>query len=131
MKLIYLEAKKDMISGLLQAAGAQEIGCLPGIETSYDALDTKRPRDEGSEFDKLFIALNFWDGWIDARNHDWKYYEGIHAEDWPRLARSIVADLEADREITDVVVLKHFDLKNQIEQSGILRLLAGVLLRKN
>jgi hypothetical protein len=120
-----------MISGLLQAADSHEAGRLHGIEAPYDTLDSKLPRDVGPEFDKLFIALNFWDGWIDARNHDWQYYEGIRTKDWPRLARSIVADLQADREITDEAVRKRFDFKNQTGGPSILRRLAGKLLRKD
>ena len=131
MSLSYSEAKQDLISGLLQAAAAHEAGHLSGIENSYDKLDAKLSRNVGPEFDKLFIALRFWDGWIDARNHDWQYYEGIRAEDWPRLARSIIADLQGDREITDEVVRKRFDFKSQAEKPSILRRLVGSLLRKD
>ncbi len=130
MGLRYSEAKQDMISGLLQAASEHEAARLSQIEAPYDTLDERLPRDTGSEFDKLFIALNFWDGWIDARNHDWHYYEGIGAEDWPRLARSIVEDLKADREISDELVRKHFDFKNQAKEAGVFKQLAGILLRQ-
>jgi hypothetical protein len=128
MHLTYLEANRAMISGLLQAASEQEAGRLSEIEQFFDTLDERLPRDAGPEFDQLFIALNFWDGWIDARNHDWKYYEGIRAEDWPQLAKRIVEDLKADREITDEVVRKHFDFKNQVDEPGILKRLTGSLL---
>jgi hypothetical protein len=111
MGLSYSEAKHEMIKGLLQAISAQEAGRLQDIEAPYDTLDAKLPRETEPEFDKLFIALNFWDGWIDARNHDWQYYEEVRVEDWPRLARSIVADLQADREITDEIVRRRFDLR--------------------
>src|SRR5581483_3994854 len=121
MILSYSEAKQAMISGLLQAASEHEAGRLSEIELSYDTLDANLPRDAGPEFDQLFIALNFWDGWIDARNHDWQYYEGIRAEHWPRLARSIVEDLKAGREITDELVRKHFDFKNQVDEPGIFK----------
>ena len=130
MILSYSEAKQAMISGLLQAASEQEASRLSEIERSYDTIDANLPRDAGPEFDKLFIALNFWDGWIDARNHDWQYYEGIRAEDWPQLAKRIVDDLKADREISDELVRKHFDFKNQVNEPGIFKRLAGILLRK-
>jgi hypothetical protein len=130
MNLSYSEAKRDMISGLLYAASEHEVGRLSEIELSFDTLDERLPRDAGPEFDQLFIALNFWEGWIDARNHDWKYYEGIRTEDWPRLARSIAEDLKADRDITDEVVRKHFDFKSQVDEPSIFKRLVGNLLRK-
>jgi hypothetical protein len=131
MSLIYSEAKQQMINGLLQAASAHEAGRLQGVATSYDALDANLPREAGPEFDRLLIALNYWEGWIDARNHNWQYYEGMREADWPQLARSIVADLEADREITNGLVLTHFDYRNRKTKPGILRRLAGILLRKD
>jgi hypothetical protein len=67
MSLSYAEAKQDIISGLLQAVSGHEAARLSGIETAYDTLDAKLSRDAGPEFDKRFIALNFCDGWIDAR----------------------------------------------------------------
>jgi hypothetical protein len=38
--------------------------------------------------------LNFWDGWQDARNHDWRFYKGIDASDWSILARIIIRNLK-------------------------------------
>jgi hypothetical protein len=76
-------------------------------------LDGGLPRGSGAELDKLFIALSFWDGWIDARNHEWQYYPGIEESDWPKLAKEIVKALAKDQEITQPTVLAHFDLRDQ------------------
>ena len=131
MALIYEEAKQEMINALLQAAAAHEAGRLALIEIpSYDLLDFGLPRDAGPEFDKLLGALEFWGGWIDSRNHDWQYYDGIGAKDWPRLARTIVADLDADKEITDEVVLATFVFRNRPKKPGIFQRLAAILRRK-
>ena len=136
MTLSYQEGTREMIKALLQAAAAHEAGRLALIEipASYDLLDFGLPRGEGPEFDrfdKLLIALEFWGGWIDSRNHNWQYYDGIGADDWPRLARKIVADLEADREITDGVVLARFDFRIlRAGKPGIFQRLAGILHRK-
>jgi hypothetical protein len=116
MSLTYTEARQALIVGLLHAASEQEAGHLAGIEPLFDAIDAELPLGEGAEFDKLVIALHFWDGWIDARNHDWHYYKGISGGNWPRLARSIVADLEADQEISNKTVLKQFDFKNRTKR---------------
>jgi len=77
----------------------------------FDQFDTNLPRNKEPRFDKLYIALNFWDGWIDSRNHSWQYYEPLLEEDWPRLARSIVLSLETDDDVKDPLVLEKFDLK--------------------
>ncbi len=106
----YGEVKQQMIQGLEAAAQAHEAGNLPAIEEGYDDIDAVLPRDRGPEFNKLFVALHFWDGWIDARSHEWRYYKGIKAQDWPELARAIVEDLRNDRNITDERVLRHFRL---------------------
>ncbi len=111
MAMEYDDLRERLASYLETAAEAQEAANLPAIETDYDALDEVLPRGEGPEYDKLHIALNFWDGWIDARNHDWQYYEGIGEHDWPQLARLIASDLRADREPQEKRILQHFDLR--------------------
>ena len=105
----YVEARQFLIDGLTRDAVAHEVGRYQDIGRDFDALDYSLPRDGSPQFDKLFIALNFWEGWIDARNHDWNYYEGIKESDWPGLARQIVKALADDGEITEPAVLKHFD----------------------
>ena len=55
------------------------------------------------------VAFSFWDGWVDARNHDWLYYEGIQQQDWPRHARAVAACLRAGRSPDDPTLQKHFD----------------------
>ncbi len=115
----YDDFRERFASDLDRAAQAQEAGNLPDIETGYDELDRMLPRDEGAEYDKLHIALNFWDGWIDARNHDWQYYEGIAEEDWPRLARILAADLRANREPREERILRRFDLRDSAARPSL------------
>lgn len=70
---------------------------------------------------------SFWDGWIDARNHDWLYYEGIDKEDWPRHARAVAACLRSGRTPEDSTLRKHFD---RPPRKPILERAAGMLLRR-
>jgi hypothetical protein len=126
--LDYVEAKQLFVDCLTRDATAHETGRFADVGDGFDNLDGQLPRNHNAEFDKLFIALNFWDGWIDARNHDWRYYKGIGQADWPRLARSIASNLSQDREITDPLVLAHFDFRNRVESKGpIARLLDRIL----
>ena len=94
----YEEFRRRFIACLEAAARAHESGDLPAISMGYDHLDAELPRNAGPDFDELHVALEFWDGWIDARNHDWLYYPGVGVGDWPRLARGIVDNLKEDQE---------------------------------
>jgi hypothetical protein len=69
----YPECKQRMIEALEAAARAQEARDLAGIATGHVEIDCFLPRGAGPEYQKLFIALNFWDGWIDSCNHGWRY----------------------------------------------------------
>ncbi len=116
--LTYSEAKQLFIDGLTRDSIAHESGRFKDVGAGFDTLNAELPRNQGPEFDKLFIALNFWDGWVDARNHDWKYYEGIRQSDWPQLAKGIVAALSKDCEISEPIVLAHFDFRQQVPSKG-------------
>lgn len=119
--LSYNEARQTLIAELTRDAEAHEADRYLDIGAEFERVDAELPRGQGSEFDKFFIAFHFWDGWIDARNHNWQYYEGIEERDWPRLARTIVEALESDQEITDPLVLKHFDFRNRKQSGGVIR----------
>lgn len=107
-RLDYDEARKRLIHHLLRNAEAHESGFHNYLDRGYEELSADLPREGYPELLKLLIAANFWDAWIDASNHDWRHYKGIRADDWPRLARSIVEALEQDREIDDPEILRHF-----------------------
>ena len=102
----------DRLAALLDAAArAHEGGAIEEIHASfYDAENF--PGDRScSEY--AAIAYNFLDGWVDASNHDWRYYENIEKDDWPNLARAISGALRRGEPIVDERVLKHFDLRNE------------------
>lgn len=106
----YEKARDYLVAALRRGAEAQEQEQLNRVGSAFDEFDSNLPRGAGSEFDKLHVALNFWDGWIDARNHDWQHHGPIRQRDWPRLARSTAAQVEAGEEVTEAMVLKKFDL---------------------
>jgi len=117
--IAYENLRERFVACLDAAVRAHESGDLRAIAEGYDQLDTELPRDAGPEFDKLLVALEFWDSWVDASNHDWLYYPGIAAEDWPRLARAIVQDFQQDRDITDERVLEHFDFRRRPPRTSL------------
>jgi hypothetical protein len=111
----YEEAKKFAVDNLLRDAELHEAGDYQRVGDNFDEYDAELPRTDDLRFTKLHIALNFWDGWQDSRNHDWIFYGGIEKDDWPRLARIIIKDITEEQEITEGIILKHFNLRQPRE----------------
>jgi hypothetical protein len=102
------EQARDTMAGWLDRH-AQNSPSTP--HAGYDEIDAGLPRDSSDpKWKKLFVALTFWDSWIDASNHEWRYYEPLKADDWPRLARSIAEDLRNDHDLKDIEELKRVKL---------------------
>ena len=109
MEMAYEETRDALVTQLLQDAVAHEAGQYDSIGRRFDALEYRFPTGTAPELGRLHIALTFWDGWVHARNHG--FPPGPIAEsEWPQLARSVAADLEANRDITAETVLLHFDI---------------------
>jgi len=114
----YKEAENYITEQLLQDIESHLNGLYTNIGDGFEYFDLNLPRDEDSmydtnyelEFTKLFIALNFWDAWQDARSHEWQYYDEISKDDWTKLAQKIIESIQNKSEITDSVILKHFSL---------------------
>ena len=78
------EAKDYLLLHLPKCIEAHKSGNYEKINSGFDYYDHNLPRDN-SEFDDIFyLALSFWDGWIDSSNHQWRYYEPITMSDWPK-----------------------------------------------
>lgn len=120
VQLTYDQVRERVASALERAAEAHEAERYREISGHFKDVDVPETRGEGTPFAKVGIALNFFDGWVDASNHDWLYYEGISQEDWPRFARLIARALRSDREVPTPVVLKHFDLRGSVRDPSIL-----------
>ncbi len=126
--MLYQEAKERLIAGLLQDVAAHEAGRYEDIGADYDKVDSELPRGMDPEFDKLHVALHFWDGWIDARNHNWHFYEPITKEAWPDLARHIVKDVRADLDITHTLIVSKFDFTKQPPHTSVWQKLKNILI---
>ena len=124
--MTYAEARDALVTQLRQDAAAHEAEQYDAIGRRFDAIEYRFPRGTAPELGRLHIALTFWDGWVNARNHGWPSGP-IETRDWPRLARSIAADLEADRDITDETVLKYFDLVAHPQLNERVQILAARL----
>ncbi len=109
MEMTYAEARDSIVTHLLEDVAAHESGKYDEVGRRFDAVEHRFPTGTAPELGKLHTALTFWDGWVHARNHGWPPGPISEAE-WPSLVREVTADLEADREIANEKVLRHFDI---------------------
>ena len=89
-------------------AANHRAGRLSEIGRRFDEAESELfPIEEGWSFETS-VAYSFWDGWIDARNHDWHYHPGIAEADWPYLADEIAVALRRGEPITNPVLIARF-----------------------
>lgn len=108
--LTYAVARGQLLEQLLKDAMAHDAGRYDDIGRRFVSFERELPRGVTPELGKLRVAVAFWDGWIDARNRGWRPDSGIAKTEWPLLARSVAADLEGDRNVTDPRVVTRFDV---------------------
>jgi hypothetical protein len=101
-----------LAAALVADAAAHETGQFEAIGEVYDDVYRELLAIQDLKERRFGIALNFWDGWADARNHDWFHYPGIAQSDWPRLARGIAEALENGVDPTDAAVVARFAPEN-------------------
>jgi uncharacterized membrane protein YeaQ/YmgE (transglycosylase-associated protein family) len=106
----YAAARGQLVEQLLRDALAHDAERYNDIGRRFDSVERLLPHGRAPELGKLRVAVTFWDGWIDARNHGFQPGAGIAKAQWPLLARTVAADLEGDRDVTDVRVVTRFDV---------------------
>jgi len=105
-------ARAALVTHLRQDAAAHDTEQFDAIGRRFDDVERRFPRGVAPELEplrSLRVALAFWDGWIDARNHGWPAGPIARAE-WPGYARDVASDLEAGRGVEAPLVRAHFDL---------------------
>jgi uncharacterized membrane protein YeaQ/YmgE (transglycosylase-associated protein family) len=105
----YAVARNVLVDQLLRDAMAHDAERYEEVGRRFDTVERRLPRGVTPELARLRVALTFWDAWIDARNQGWQPDGGIAKAEWPFLARSVAADLEGDRDVTNVRVVTRFD----------------------
>lgn len=106
----YAAARDQLVDQLLRDAMAHDRGRYDEVGRHFQELEHVLPRGDAPDLGRLRVALTFWDGWIDARNHGFQPGSGIARAEWPVLARTVAADLEGNRDVTDVRVVARFDV---------------------
>src|SRR5256885_3713762 len=107
--LAYAAARDTLVKELRANAVDHEAEHYDAIGRRFDRLEHQFPTGTAPELAKLHIALAFWDGWIDARNHGWPRGP-VASTDWPVLADAVADDLAADQEISSPPAPERFDL---------------------
>lgn len=82
-----------LIEHLERDIESHEAGCYAAIGASFEEAPEWELCEDEIQRHRLGIAYNFWDMWMDARNHDWAHYQGMEANDWPGIARQICRGL--------------------------------------
>lgn len=106
----YHAIRQQLAALLRRDAALHKLGQYQKIGADFLGVQSQLQHGGDKRYRKLIVALKFWDAWILARNTDWMEHMNVNEEDWPRLAECVVADLDADREITEQEVLDSFDL---------------------
>jgi len=103
------EADEILAAALLADAEAHNAGRYEEVAERYDEIEGKLQCLTQRRF---AIALNFWDSWADARNHDWNYYPGITQFDWSKLASEIANSLRNGSDPINPVIVERFAPEN-------------------
>ena len=102
------EVDEIVAAALLQDAHTHDAGSYDRIANRYDDVYGEVLPLEGNKARRIAIAFNFWDGWCDASNHEWRYYNRIAINEWPILARHIAEKLRHGEDASDPRVLELF-----------------------
>lgn len=105
----YLVARNALVDQLLRDAMAHDAERYDEVGRRFESVEHELPRGVAPELARLRVALTFWDAWINARDQGWRPDAGIAKVEWPLLARSVAADLQGDRDVTNARVVTRFD----------------------
>ena len=95
-RIVDEELSVEVLASALEAdADAHDAGRHDSVGERYDDVLLEVTPFWDSHAHVLSMGFHFWDCWVDARNHDWKYYPNANEGDWPRLARAVAAALRS------------------------------------
>ncbi len=97
-----------LAAALERAAERHEAGHFGQIGAEYDQVEMETLPSRNRTSPRFDLAFRFWDGWVDASNHGWLYYDGIGRDDWPLLAREVAQSLREGVEPSSPVLWRYF-----------------------
>lgn len=111
------EKRLALIKALRRDARLHQQALFDQMGKDFDKLDVETTgKFENTTVQQTFpIAWNFWDSWLDERNHLFPgFYEGIAKNDWPDHGIRLAEQLESGHEVENASLLKHFLLRPSI-----------------
>ncbi len=102
------KAAETLAQAIEQDIEAQEAGRYEDIGIRWDDVYSENSQTQGANDPIFSLAIRFWDDWGDAANHEWLYHEPMVKEDWPRVAREIVACLRSGTYPEDETIVQRF-----------------------
>jgi hypothetical protein len=107
----YEETKSIAIKGLEKALISHENANWLELENNLDVYENAMPREEVSPNSLLYLTLEFWSAWADSANHDhWDFYPPMGKNDYPRLAKILLNNLQSNAEVTNEEIVKNFSV---------------------
>ncbi len=94
----YDYARDWFIEHLERDIAAHETGRYDEIGVSEEGSPEWNLIEDETQSHRLGLAANFWNMWMDSRNHGWWHYPGMNEGDWPVVARQIVCGLRENWE---------------------------------
>jgi hypothetical protein len=111
-------ARELIARALDRAVTAHEERRFADLAAFFDEIDIPDVRCDGDTHGTIALALNFFDGWVDASNHEWQFYEGIARDDWPVLAREISTSLRSRTPIDSADLLAGFSSSGRARRAA-------------
>ena len=108
--LTYGAARDQLVEQLLRDAMAHESERYDEVGRRFDSVEGALPPGRSPELGRLRVAVAFWDDWIRARDRGWQPNTGFAKTEWPLLARTVAADLEGNRDVTEWRLVARFDV---------------------
>ncbi len=107
----YEEAKSIAIIGLEKALIAHDDANWLELENNLDVFEITIPREEVAPNSLLYLTLEFWSAWADSANHDyWKFYPPMDKNDYPRLAKVLLNNLQSNTEVKNEEIIENFSV---------------------
>src|SRR5262245_43841954 len=105
------EEHEIMASALEAEATLQERGSIRKLGSNYDPTYARILEVNARYDESIGFAFTFWDNWLDAANHEWKYHEPISEREWPNFGREVAAavrrgELPANQFLIDQISLE-------------------------
>jgi len=115
----YEAARKLAIESIEKSLIAHESEEFFSIGDDLDEYELLLDKQELQQDSLLLITYEFLTGWSDSAAHDWYHWEPLKKDDWPRLAKIILNDLQANREVIDSEILSEFRYISEPKRSII------------